>query len=48
MGIGDELDGAGVSYFVVVVGLCCCGYETKHEFQINAFYPTYSKGTAFR
>ena len=28
IGIGDELEGAGVSYFGVV-GLCCCGYETE-------------------
>ena len=33
IGIGDELEGAGVSYFGVV-GLCCCGYETEK----NIFY----------
>ena len=33
MGIGDELDGAGVSYFVVG-GLCWFGYETKIAFEI--------------
>ena len=31
IGIGDELEGAGVSYFGVV-GLCCCGYETESIF----------------
>ena len=31
IGIGDELEGAGVSYFGVV-GLCCCGYETEKIF----------------
>ena len=38
IGIGDELEGAGVSYFGVV-GLCCCGYETESIFydRLNTF-----------